>query len=763
VLSLGIGLTAAMFALTDPYLLRPLPYASAQRLVAIAGTPRIDLSSLFSRNVDAPGPTIQEMQARTDLFVAVAAVGSLEELQVKTTAASATLRAVAVSENFFDVLGVRVNFALPWQAGAEKRLAISAAPRSRGLGSPAGLLGKPLAERHGSLIRVAAVLPPEFVFPAPRAASQPDAVFPRQFGATTVRTGGRIERILVIARLRPGISPETVQAALSTRPRGGAADVEVQPLQSYLTGSLRPMALGALAAALLISLVCAANTANLMIARGAYRKREFAMRTALGASRLDMLRLVLAELSLIASASVLVSLALTRIVLAFMGQVIPAQYALLGRPAMTGRVVTFACLLTAAIVIVAIVPAWFSGRAAHSSQVSRALASEARRVKLLRFAMATGQSAAAMILLVCGVLLVRSYIILWSQDTGFSQDAALVTVSYPRDEPSTRVAEDINSTIAHLRLIPGVAAAGALVGPFLDEAVTVGGNFVEIAGHRLLLVPREVTDGYFAACGARLRAGRLLRPGDRGWNAIVANEAFARRLWPDRRVEEAVGQVGKVDNGNVMEIVGVVQDTFEKALDRKPAPRLYRMLSRPSPMMSVNYLIKGRDGSFGFLTAAQQAVRRINMDAVVSDAGPVAARLAGTVKARTFATMILSLFMVAGLGVTASGLFGIVAFVVARRTHEVAIRRALGAQSRHVVWVVIREAGTAAAFGSAGGLLLGRWLANLLESQVYSITPGDSLSLAAAILVMVVVAGVAALIPARRALRLSPTDALRIE
>jgi predicted permease len=565
----------------------------------------------------------------------------------------------------------------------------------------------------------------------------------------------------VIARLQPSVTPATAQAVLSAQMAASLINVKVQPIATYMTSNLRPLALGAIIASLMISLACAANVANLLIARGAYRKREFAVREALGASQADLLRLILVELSAVTSLAIILSLALAHLVLAVITQVIPAEYTVLGQPAVTLRSVAFAGILGIGIIFAAIVPVWVTWRTALSSVISQSLALEARKVKWLRFFMAASQSATAMTLLVGGTLLVRSYVNLWSQETGFSGNVGIVSVSYPQKEPAMRLAEDISSTTERLRRIPGVVTAAAASGPLLDNYGS--GGFVRVAGINAMIPSVQITTGFFDTVGTTLRTGRPLGPNDRGWNAVVINEAFARVFWPDAALESAIGQIGTLFDGRTMQIAGVVRDMRDKALDKSPSPMIYLPIEKPNAFLPVNYVVRLHNRSANFDAAARRAITAVNADAVVTEASLIDERLASTVRARSFATLILSLFAIAGLGITASGLFGIVAFVVARRTREIAIRIAVGAQARHILWVVVREAVSAATFGTASGLLVGRWLSEFLKSQLYSIIPGDAGSLAGAAVAMIMVVAIAALIPAQRALRLSPTEALRLE
>lgn len=297
VLTLGISLTTVIFAIADPFLTKPLPYADPGRLVLIQCQLQQDRwEQLFQ------GPKLADWQARADLFESLAVIGNQEQVRVRTPGGSAVLKVAAVSENFLEVLGIPVNYTLPWQpAGAGDRvLAILQGPRTQALGSPEELATRSFPTQEGTSIGVAAVLPRGFLFPSPSLSSRqtrPDALSPTRFDAIISHVAlGKSENHTIIARLRPGVGLEPVRAAFSPKSAQMPYTVDVRPLAEYMAGNLRSLALGALAAGLLVSIVCAANVANLLIARGSYRTREFATREALGASRRDLLRLILVEL-----------------------------------------------------------------------------------------------------------------------------------------------------------------------------------------------------------------------------------------------------------------------------------------------------------------------------------------------------------------------------------------------------------------------------------------------------------------------------------
>jgi putative ABC transport system permease protein len=757
VLALGVGLTTAVFALADPFLFRPLPYAAPDRLVAIrlaADTGRLDAPA------QGRDPRLEDLESRSDLFDAVAAYGERQDVRLSTPGGAMLLKTVRVSADFLDVLGARAHVAPDAldPGSPERRVIVKAGSQTASL--QPGML---LPDHDGGHVRVAGMLASDFLFPIPRAASQPDALVPSRFGAMVTREPGRTMFVTAIARLRPEITPDAARAALRVQFGASAWSPTVQPLAALMRGTLRPLALGALGAAVLIMIVCAANVVNLVIARSAYRTREFATREALGASRGDLLRLIVVELGAIAVLGVAAGVGLAHVTLGVVTQVAPAEYVALGQPAITLRTGAFAMLLGIAVVLCGIVPAWIAWRPARSGRAYAARSSDARHVRTLRVLLVAGQSATAMILLVGGTLLARSHVNLWTQDYGFDPTVRVLSVRFPDEAPL--MSEEVASVIERLGRLPGaVSAAATSGGTFLDDYTVLGGASIQVGGRHLLLAPRQVTPGFFTTAGTSMLAGRSLTPADRGWNALVVNEALASRLWPGRTPADVVGEIVAVGDGRTVgEIVGVVQNMHDRALDAPPPGVLFKPFeTAASRFLPVHFVVRLGDGS-DVETAARRAIAAVNPAAVVLSSGSLGERLAGTVSDRSFVTLILTLFAIAGVGVTASGLVGIVAFIGARRTREIAIRMALGARSRHVRVVVVREAVLAAAGGAVAGLVMGRWAGRLMEHHLYGISPGDIASLVMAGLAMLGVVGLAAWIPANRALKVSPADALRVE
>jgi predicted permease len=751
-----------MFALADPFLLRPLPYAQPDRLVVVraALAPSLD-------GAPAVVPRIDDWRARRELFDAVAAHGEFAEYRLQGPSGALLFRTIPVSRNFFDVLGVPFRASGPWEeaepgSGARSLLLLEG-PKAASLGGAASE-GRTFPIEGGRSIEIAGITPEGFLFPVSRASRRPDAVTPVRFGETILVSPGRTSYVTGIARLAAGVSPAAAQSALAGAAGPGIA-LTVQPLEQFMTTSLRPLALGALLAGLLITLACAANVVNLMVARGIYRTREFATREAIGARARDLLRLVAVEIAAITAVAIAASLLFAHFALRLVAQVIPIDYTYLGAASVTPRVALFTAALGTAVVLAGFAGVWLTRLGARDAGINSSLAAEARKVRWTRFSMVAGQAATAMILLVGGVFLVRSYVNLWSQQTGFSHESAIVSVLYPPGLPHTRVAEEIHATVDRLKRVPGIVAVAATTGPLLDDATVVGGSLMRVGDKRLLFGAKQVTPDYLDAVGAAPVAGRFLQAGDRNWSGVAVNEAFVRRFWPGRPLESAVGEIITLQGNSRLQgrIVGIVPNTHDRALDRPPAPAMYRLLESTGGILPHHFIVKLRDRSRRPDAAVQQAVAAVSRDAVIVDAAWLDERLAGTVRDRSFATLILSLFAAAGLGVTASGLFGVVAFAVARRTREIAIRRAVGADGRDIVRLVVREAAAAAAVGALAGIVAGRWLSRFLASYMFGVTSADvgSLSLVAVLMIGVVVA--AAWMPTRRALGLSPTQALRVE
>jgi predicted permease len=636
-------------------------------------------------------------------------------------------------------------------------------------------VGMSLASPDGQRWRVAAVLPATFVFPQ-ASGERVTALVPladehirhviRLMATSTSTDTVRVTAMLtLLARLAPGVTAEQAEAAvappLGAVPAGFSTRRTVEGLSDVMTGRMRALAMGAVIAGLLIFLTCAANIANLLAARGAARLREFGARQAMGATRVDLARLVLMELAGSTMAAVAIGLALAAATLKLLAVVMPADYAALGAPTVSNRVIVFAVAIGLMVMVAGLAPAWIAWRVNASAVALHAASTESRRARVFRFALTASQAAVAMMLLVGGALLVRSYARLLNQDTGFAFDAFVLTSTYPQSSGTVR-SEHVSATLDRFRLIPGISHPAAVLGDIGDDVTSISmemmnGRFIRTGGRTL------VTADYPLATGARLVAGRFFTNADAG-RAVVVNEAFAKLCCAGRPAIGAVIAGGTPDQATV---VGIVANALDSALDRVPVPRVFHMLDDTpywgSNGVPIHYVFRASGSTDAWLAPAERAVLDVDPSSLVTGASTINARLFNTVRDRSFATLVIVLFGITAIIVSATGLIGVVGFSVAHRTREIAVRMAIGARARDVRWLVAREAVLAAVVGSIAGLVAGAWLAGTLTHLLFGVPPEDITSFAAAIFVMAIVVGVAASIPASRALRIDLCDALRSE
>jgi ABC-type antimicrobial peptide transport system permease subunit len=346
------------------------------------------------------------------------------------------------------------------------------------------------------------------------------------------------------------------------------------------------------------------------------------------------------------------------------------------------------------------------------------------------------------------------------QDTGFSANVLVLTTSYPDECVGHTLEQRISATVRGLQLVPGVEAAGALIGQMLNRRLIFGG--VTIRGEAVAATPKAVTPEYFVAAGTRLIAGRTLTAEDRNRSAIVINESLARRYWPDGL---PVGKSVSLGGTSVSEVVGVVSDNLDVALDRRPVATVFSLLENPSGCTGdcndVSYLVRGQRSPEELRALAVRTVERLNEDAVVTETGTVAERLGESVQDRAFAALVLVLFAGACAGVSVAGVVGIVAFVVTRRTHEIALRVAIGATPVRVLRLVLGEVVAAAAAGVVVGGVAAHWGSRALEHLLYQVKVGDWGTVFVASLAMMGATMAAAAVPVLRALRIPPSSALR--
>jgi predicted permease len=754
-----------MFALADPFLWRPLPFRDPDRLAVI----QLDSKGLTE---GVPVPTLDDWRGRTDLFEAVAATGEYSTIRLNREGGTLAVTALDATANLFSVLGVHTPWVSAWEVRADPTMQrlVLVDRRRQGFAEALNAVGATLAIQGGGRGQLLGVLPRWFVIPADRftRVAPPDALKRIEGGpivsVTRWSNEGRPSQtrfLNVIARLRPGVTPTVVESALAVPlPSGDALRVNARSATDLMKARLRPLALGAFCAGLLILIITAANVANLMIVRGVFRERELATRQALGATRWDLARLVLMELWFIALSGTAAGLSVTAVALSIADSVMPVQYAALGAPAITYRVVAFGAAMTSIVMATGLSATLALRRVTPRTLMSHRASADARGVRTVRFIMTAAQSAVAIVLVIGAAFLIRSYLNLTGQTLGYEGDVVAIAVSYDDERRRESIGDSVTAAIDALRRIPGVSASAAATGAMADGYMSMT-IWRHPAGRPSPVSLKAISTGYLETTGTRLIAGRPLTSTDPAQPRVLVNRTLATTIGP---AMDAVGRplrlMGRADDAV---IVGVVEDSFDRELDRAPMPTVYTPLESPEEALRVTYVLRTDRAPDDIYAEARQVFARLDPSAVVLEASRMHDRLADSIRDRSFAALAISFFAVAGAVVSLTGVVAMVLFVIARRTRELAIRVTLGATPSVVRRLVVSEVVVAALTGLVVGATASYWLSRSLEALLFQVAIGDMSTILSGAGFMTATAVIAAMLAARRATGMLPAEALRAE
>jgi len=779
-LALGIGANTAIFSVVHGVLLRPLAYADPDRVVLV--------------NQSAPGsgqaslgfsvPEFMDYRERNRTFSALSEYHSMwfillgrpEPVRVQTG---------VVSDNFFDLLGVQPLHGRTFTAGEDR---IGAAPvlvlsyefwRSEFGGDP-GVVGR-VFEMNNKPHTVVGVLPPLPAFPNASQVYMPASACPFRAAPNTLtnRTGRIVSH--VFARLRDGatmtqagedsrrIGAELCGEFPASYPISDRHTVDLEPVDHAFTGEARTPLYVLLATSGFVLLIACANVANLSLARLVRRDRELAVRTAMGAGRGRIFRQLLTENLLLAGVGGLAGLALAAVAVQLL-----VRYASQFLPR-AGEITINAPVLLFALVVSVLTGLIFGSRVPLPDGITLANALKdgsrgtgAGRSRL-RATLVVGQVAISVPLLVCAGLSLRSLQALYAVDPGLETNRVLsakVSLNWSRYKDfATRYGywERGMQEAAKLSGVQAVALTGfePLNGlanfslPFQIEGRPLAPG---VAGPRV--GPIIVSEDYFQVIGQPLLRGRAFLSTDTAQALPVAiiNQTLAQRHWPD---EDPVGRRLTFDNGKSWRtIVGVVADTRQQ-LDQAPVDELYSPLRASGGVLAGSLLVRttqppellSRQLRAAMLTLdPQQPVTRVESMLEVRDKA---------IAPRRLVTTLLGLFALLALGITAAGIGGVLAFSVSQRTQEIGIRMALGASRADVLWMVLRQGLKLVVLGLAVGTLAAYYLSQLMAGVLYAVPTTDPLTFGAVGLVLLAVATLACLLPARRATAVSPVAALR--
>ncbi|HJR58810.1 MAG TPA: ABC transporter permease, partial [Vicinamibacterales bacterium] len=782
VLALGIGASTSIFSVVDTVLLRPLPYPDADRLVAI-----------WERDTSSPVPRREVASANfldwRDSVTTFEKIASAAPSSLDYTGGPEpeVFFGTKVSEGFFEILGLqplhgRLLRPTDHQPGRDRVAVLGHDIWTRRFSADPSIVGRSVTF-DGNPFEVVGVLPAWFDLPLAAAAERRDVWLPEVL-EDSMRQNRRSGYWAVIAKLRDGHSRETAQAELNAisrrlaqeHPKTNATIVaRVDPLTEHLQAGVRPALLAMLGAVALVLLIACANVANLMLARGVEREREFAIRGALGASRGRLVRQLLTESLVISIAGTAAGLLLAWWTLDGLTGLAPAQVARLSHVSADWRVVVFACGLGLGTTIgFGFFPAvQFSRHAAGDATKEGRAATGTRRARAMRDGLAVAEVALAMVLVVGAGLLLRSFQALIRTDTGFSADqvAAIQVFAWDRNNRGAEQrVQFFRESLERMRAIPGVTSAGAVSAmPFIpaniniEVGLSIEGRSVPASEGPLVFLT-TATDGYFETMGIPILRGRSFTPFDDARAAPVAviSESLARRHWGGA---DPVGSFVHVRFGGRdrrAQIIGVSSELRHDALDQ-PAREEVFLSQAQIGFGSMTYVLRTPGDPSSIIPAAKRVVWSLDPLQTIYDEATVPDLLSASVAPRRFAMLLAGVFAAVALVLAAAGVYGVMSFTTLLRTREIGVRLALGATSGSVASLVVGHAvfmaGVGVAIGIAGSYAAGR----AMQTMLYGVSPFDPITVTAAGMLLIAAAAMASYLPARRAGKVDPLVALRLD
>ncbi|MBA3441913.1 MAG: ABC transporter permease [Pyrinomonadaceae bacterium] len=769
-LALGIGANTAIFSVVNAVLLKPLPFNNPQRIVAVWD---VNVQKNNSQSPVAPAKFV-DLREQSRSFEQVAAIYA-QDLNLTDTDEPESLSASLVTSGFFEALGASPAFGRAFTPeedtyGSQRAVILSHSLWQRRFGADRNIVGRQVGLSKESYT-VVGVMPAGFEYPAETdvwvaAAFAPDLYQDR---------GSRFLR--VVARLKPGVTQAQAQAEVETiaqriaqeNPRTDANwSVGVVQLHEQTVGKARTGLWIVFGAVGLVLLIACVNVANLLLARADARQKETAIRTALGASRRRLVQQFLVESILLALISGglgwLLALWGTDLLVAVSAGKIPRVQEI--KPDLY-----VACFTLGVSVLTGMLFGLAPALRATQANLNDTLKEGGTRVSgslrrnRVRSLLVVSEVAVALVLLIGAGLLIQSLVRLYQVDPGFKAENVL---TMKLSLPWSRVQESAafyQKVLQKIETLPGVQSAGAINFLPLNTSSSLLPFEIEgrplAPGEKLLTEFRSVSPNYFATLGIPIKGGRHFtdQDDDKAPRVVIINEAFARRFF---RMENPVGKRLKGSYGNSTEIVGVVGSIRHTGPDRDPNPEMYSSYLQ-SPWPAMGFVIRTATAPSSMSKAVRQAVLEVDQAQAVFDIKTMDERLDESVAQRRFNMLLLSIFAAVALLLAGLGIYGVMAYTVTERTHEIGIRMALGAQTSDVLRLVVRQGMMLALIGVAIGLIAAFALTRVMASLLYGVSATDPMTYVGVALLLTSVAMLACYIPARRATKVDPIVALRYE
>lgn len=791
ILGLGIGANTAIFTVVDAVLLRPLPLPHPERVVSI-----LEHSKNFPATT-VSWPDYIDWQRDNRSF---SALGLARYVQATLTRAGtpATLRGVDATASFFTALGTAPELGRTYttpedRVGAGPVVVIADSLWRERFGADPAILGKAI-ELNGNSYTVIGVMPPQFSRFWGNAYGPTGPQFflpagPLVTADSNLAKRGNHSGFGAFGRLKPGVSPAQAEADMTSIAARLAArhpetntgvGINFEPLRERLVGDTRSALWMMLLAVGLVLLIACANLANLLIARAATRARDGAIRTALGASRWSLIRGQLAESLCLGAGGAAVGWGIGWLCLQAAPAILPHGIPRAGRLDMNATVLAFAvgaALVTA--LLSGLAPAFLRGRPAARSRLSEVLKEGGRDTsshthgQQLRSVLVAVEMSLALVLLAGAGLLIRSLIALDQAPLGFAPDHTLsFSVSLPalRYPTLDREVAFFHGTQQRLAALPGVSAVGAVTPlPFgqgdWEDNFQIAGRPQPAPGHAPVADVGIIAGDGFRALGIPLLSGRFFNTSDTATSipVIIVDSSFARKYFPGP--DPAAAALGRLveNNGKEWQIVGVVSHIRYHGLEETPRVEMYRPMSQAGQsLFGVAYVLRTRTADpMQLQEAAAAVIRSQDPDLPLDDVATMQQRVSGSLAQRRLGLWLMGAFALLALTLAAVGIYGVLAYAVEQRRQEIGVRMALGASRGRVVRMILGQGLRLAAAGAVCGLVVAILAGKWASAYLYNTSAADPLTLAGVALLLLAIAAVACFVPAWRAARVSPVEALR--
>ena len=777
-LALGIGANTAMFSALDAVLLRPLPFAEPHRLVEMDAV-NIPSERFGEDSRPKSYPDLQDARA-LNVFTSIAAYAP-GALNLSGVGAPRRVNVGVVTDNFFETIGVAPvrgrSFSEEEGRPNGPRVALVSYAFWRSQLGGAALAGQNIT-LNGTDYAVIGVLAPGFAFP-----EQSEIWIPLTVPVSSASWEPFRQYIpsRLIARLAPDVTVATAAQRFRSlftpyvtekRPLDDLVGEGVRPLQGALVGERGKVLLILLGSTTLVLLVACANVANLLLSRSSVRRREFAVRAAIGATPARVFRQLLVESVLLATIAGALGIAIAVAAVRLLDALVPRSLAGAAPIQLDARVLAFTVSVSVlAGVFFGIAPALAARRSnaglvLKSGGTGSVAAGHSARV---RQAFVLAELALAVMLLIGSALMLRSLQTLLNEDSGVRPErvATLELTLARADYPNTEARRQLyTSVLEQLDRLPEVEAAAVINElPMRGEGgvrftVYPEGRRPEVQEVDNMAQDLRITSDYFRAMGIRVLLGRAPRPqADTAAPGEVAiNRMLAQFYWPD---QNPIGQ-RLVTGFETRVVVGVVENVRSRSLESEAIPQAYYPLLE-SPYSNAAIIARGRVSEDRLIGALERAVRQVAPNQAVYNVRSMEQVIGSAIASRTTNTALITAFGVLAVILAAIGVYGVVAFGVARRTSEIGIRIALGARPGQVRRAMLNEAGVLALLGIALGTTAAWMLSRVLNNLVYGISTTDVVAFTIAPVVLLATAAVAALIPAQRATRVDPVRAIQAE